>query len=277
MNHRVLFFLSIIVIAVGVAGIFIQRYQHPTPQTQTQTVNVSGTKVITIAEASRALHPYTILQPEDYKIRTLEVDNTKDDVRDLSSLSSLDLNGYLVRNNIPAGSAIIPRLIEAPVSQTFIMHSLRGNELPYSYAVKPSEAYLLSSLKVGNHVSLFIRITEVERKNKDAVNYVPDSGGSSDNKLKKFALSPVLIGLSILDVQQDKKKEEKNYSADPDAPVGRIILRMNQEQLANLRVVEKAGEIILFPAEGGQEKNKKKEMDEVLPQFRTIKELRGGK
>ncbi|OON42166.1 hypothetical protein BTJ39_03175 [Izhakiella australiensis] len=276
MNQRVLFFLSITVIAVGIAGIFIQRYQHSEPQAE--VMQTTGLKVITIAEATRRLHPYELLQAEDYKIRTLEVDNTKEDIRDLSSLSSLNLNGYLVRNNIAEGTAIMPALIEAPTSKTFIMHSLRGNELPYSYLVKPKEAYLLSALKVGNQVSLFIRITEIERGKKNGVSFEPDSGGAgSGNTLRKFALSPVLGGLSILDIQQDKTKEEKNYVADPDAPVGRIVLRMNQEQLADLRVVEKAGEIILFPAEGSQEKNKKKEMDEVLPQFRAIKELRGGK
>ena len=75
---------------------------------------------------------------------------------------------------------------------------------------------------------------------------------------------------------QREKKEEKDYTTDPDKPVGKLVLRMNQQQLAELRVVEKAGEIILFPAEGSQS-NKKIEMDEVLPQFRAIKELRGGK
>jgi len=275
MSHRVLFFLSIIVIAVGVAGIFIQRDKHSEPQVE--TLKKSGSRVVTIAEARRELHPYEILQAEDYKIRTLEVDNAKDDVRDLSPLSSLNLNGYLVHNNIAEGGAIIPGLIEAPTSHTFIMHSLRGNELPYSYAVKPGEEYLLSALKVGNKVSLFIRVTEIERGKKSDVSFVREGSGSSDKELKKYSLSPVLVGLSILDIHRDKKNEGKSYSGDPDAPIGRIVLRMNQEQLADIRVVEKAGEIILFPAEGSPEKNKKKKMDEVLPQFRAIKELRGGK
>lgn len=64
---------------------------------------------------------------------------------------------------------------------------------------------------------------------------------------------------------------------DAETPVGKLVLRMNQQQLAKLRVVEKAGEVILFPAESGQDNNRKIEMDEVLPQFRAIKELRGGK
>jgi pilus assembly protein CpaB len=276
MNHRVLFFLAITAIAVGIVGIFVQRYQNPSGN-QLQVEQPSGVKVITIAEASRALRPYELIESGDYRIRTVEVDSAKKDIRDLSSLSSLNLNGYLVRNNIPEGSAIIPELIEAPGSKNFIMNSLRGNELSYGYIVKSREGYLLSSLKVGEKVSLFIRVIEVEKGKKSDVTYVPEGSNSPGKNMKKYALSPVLSGLSILDVQQEKMKEEKNHLSDPDAVVGKIILRMNQQQLADLRVVENAGELILFPAEGGQENNKKKGMDEVLPQFRAIKELRGGK
>lgn len=275
MNNRVLFFLSITIIAVGIAGIFFQRFQSPSDNPPV-TPHATGARVITIAEASRELHPYEILQVDDYKIRTIEIDDTKEDVRDLSSFPSIDLKGYLVRDNIAQGAAIIPALIESPDSKTFILHSMRGNEFPYSYLVKPNEEYLLSSLKVGNKVSLFIRIVEVESERKSKASYVPEDG-SSEGLLRKYTLSPVLGGLSILDVQQDKKSEEKSVSLDQDESIGKIVLRMNQEQLADLRVVEKVGEIILFPAEGGQEKNKKKGMDEVLPQFHAIKELRGGK
>lgn len=276
MNHRVLFFLSITVIAVGIAGIFFQHYQPPT-DSRPKTEQPSTVKVITIAEATRSLRPYELIEANDYRIKTLEVDNNEKDIRDLSSLSSLSLNGYLVRNNIAEGSAIVPALVEAPGSKDFIMHSLRENELSYGYAVTSREEYLLSSLKVGGKVSLFIRVIEVEKGKKSSVNYVPEGSNSPDTTMKKYALSPVLSGLSILDIQREKNKEEKSYLAEADASVGKIILRMNQQQLADLRVVENAGELIIFPAKGGQDDNKKKRMDEVLPQFRAIKELRGGK
>lgn len=276
MNHRVLYFLSITIIAIGVTGIFIQRYQASSP-VDAVDANTLNNRVITIAEATRTLSAYDILDSGDYKLRTIEVDGGVKDVRDLSSFSSVSLNGYLVRNNIAEGSAIMPSLIESPTSKTFVMHSLRSDELPYGYVVKPHEDYLLSALRVGDKVSLYIRVTEIEKEKKSQVNYVPEGSASADKNMKKYALSPVLTGLSIVDVRKEKKKEEKSYSTSSDTPVGTLVLRMNQQQLAELRVVEKAGEVILFPAEGGGANYKKIEMDEVLPQFRSIKELRGGK
>lgn len=276
MNHRILYFLSIAIIAIGVIGIFVQRYQHSSPAEPVAATTLNN-KVITIAEATRELKAYDILESGDYKIRTIGIDSGVKDLRDLSSLSSVNLNGYLVRNNIAERSAIMPSIIEAPTSKTFVMHSLRGDELPYGYVVKPHEEYLLSALKVGDKVSLYIRVTEIEKEKKSKVNYVPEGSASADKNMKKYALSPVLTGLNIVDVQKEKSKEGKSYSTSSDTPVGTLVLRINQQQLAELRVVEKAGEIILFPAEGGKSNYKKIEMDEVLPQFRSIKELRGGK
>lgn len=275
MNHRVLFFLSLTVIAVGIAGIVMQRQtpQDPPPE----SARKSGVKVITIAEASRKLHPFDILQVDDYKLRTIEVDVDKQDNRDLSSLSSLNLNGYLVHNNITEEAAILPELIEPPTSETFVMHSLQGNELPYSYAVKHSEEYLLSSLKVGSKVSIFIRIAEVDKKSKVSVGFVPEGSGSSDKALKKYSLSQVVGEVTILNVKKNKDKVKNEYSVDQDEPVGSIVLKMSQNQLADLRVVEKSGDLIILSAVSGQGKNKRKDTDEVLPQFREIKELRGGK
>ena len=187
MNHRILFFLSIIIIAVGVVGILNQRSPNSLVDTSTNTTPSLKNKVITIAEATKALKPYELLETSDYKISTLEIDSTTSDVRDLSSLSSSNLNGYLVLNNIAKGSAIIPSLVESPESKTFLMHSLRENELPYGYTVKPQEEYLLSSLNIGDKVSLFIRVTEVEKGKHSNVNFISDGGNSPD---KIFDLDP---------------------------------------------------------------------------------------
>jgi hypothetical protein len=277
MNHKTLYFLSFIIIGVGIAGIFMQGSQQASQVERAPVTTTENSRIITIAEATRSLKIYDILESSDYKISTIKSDSGLKDPRDLSSLSSLNLNGYLVRNNIAEGSAIIPSLVEAPTSSTFVMHSLQGDELPYGYIVKADEEYLLSALAVGDKVSLYIRLTEVEKEKKSQVGYVPEGSNNIDKVMKKYALSPVLTGLNIVDMQKEKKKEEKSYLTSSDTPVGRLVLRMTEQQLAELRVVEKAGEIILFPAEGGKPNYKKIEMDEVLPQFRSIKELRGAK
>lgn len=94
--------------------------------------------------------------------------------------------------------------------------------------------------------------------------------------MKKYVLSKLSEPLSILQIDKDKKVKSSGRSYGQAQPVGTIVLRMNRKQLADLRVVEEVGDILLFPAANGQG-NVKVRMDDVLPQFRSVKELRGHK
>ncbi|QHM73460.1 pilus assembly protein CpaB [Mixta intestinalis] len=277
MNHRMIFFLSIIVIGVGIAGIVLQKNQTPTKQSVASEQKVNKSKVIIVAEAKRDLKAHDILRPEDYQLKSVEINSTGHDIRDISSVSTNGLDGFLLLNNLSKDSAILPEMVESPNSKDFIYRSLRSDELTYAYTVLPQEDYLLSSLSRGQQVSIYIRLTEVERDKKNAVGLVSEGNSASSKQLKKFAISKVTEPLTILDIRKEEKKDDQRKSYNRDEPVGSIILRMNQKQLARLRVVEKAGDILLFPADKSIANYEKFRMDEVLPQFGSIRELRGGK
>lgn len=275
MNHRMLFFLSVIVIAVGIIGIVTQKNTVVSHQPSiTQEINLK--KTIVVAEATHDLQPRDILRPEDYKVRTIEVDKSEQDVRDISSLGTKNLTGYLVHNNIPQDSSILPGFIEAPTSKTFVVHSLGPDELPYGYPVSAEDEYLLTSLSSGDSVSLYIRLLEVEKDKESKVGLVSEGNSSSEKNMKKYALSKLTGPLNILQITEDKKVKAAGHSFGLSQSVGTIVLRMNRKQLADLRVVEKTGDILLFPATNDQSSVKVR-MDDVLPQFRSVKELRGGK
>ncbi|EOK7354511.1 pilus assembly protein CpaB [Escherichia coli] len=273
MNHRMLFFLSVIVITVGLAGIFMQKSETiPSSIAPTKT----PAKTIVVAEATRELKPGHILVPGDYKISTFQINKDEKDIRDISSLGTRNLNGYLMRNNISQFSSILPEAVESPSSETFLVHSLGPDELPYGYPVRPEDEYLLTSLSAGDKVSLYIRLTEVEKDKETKVGFVPEGSRQADKEMKKYVLSKLSEPLSILQIDKDKKVKSSGRSYGQAQPVGTIVLRMNRKQLADLRVVEEVGDILLFPAANGQG-NVKVRMDDVLPQFRSVKELRGHK
>ncbi|VEA71586.1 Uncharacterised protein [Serratia rubidaea] len=125
MNHRVLFFLSVTVIVIGLAGIFIQgRHADDVGAPQTVSTGVK-TKSITIAETLRDLKPHDIIEVKDYRLRTIEVAQDSQDERDIAAMGSSDLNGFLVRNHIAKHSAIVAKAVESPLSKTFLLHSLK--------------------------------------------------------------------------------------------------------------------------------------------------------
>lgn len=268
MNHRILFFLSIVVIAVGIAGIFLQK-KTPEPKAPDKTVSIAQT--IMVAKVMRELKPYDILSRDDYKLISIEVSQESKDYRDISSLDNGDLQGYLIRNNIANGSFILPQMVESPNSPTFAIHSLRSNETPYSYKVKSEDEYLLSSLSIGDDVSLYLRLIEVDKSKKNSVGLVTEGSNNPDANMKRYAISRVMGPVSIVDI----KKENVELHNNDGSYMGTVVLRLNSQQMAKIKVVEKAGELMLFPFDG-YENNQKIKMDEVLPQFNSVKELRGG-
>jgi pilus assembly protein CpaB len=277
MNNRVIFFISIVVIGVGIAGIVLQERQ-PNNEIQKEK-NIESEHTILIAQALKDLHPYDIISPTDYKVISVSAPKDITDPRDITSVPDSSIRGYLVRNNISKGGYLSLSMLEAPSSPDFAKHSLRADEMPYSLPVSNSDDYLLSSTFTGDKVSLYIRLTEVDKNKKNNVGLVPEGSASADKELKKFVVSRIFKQITVLESKRfkvDENNKQSQYGRE-DTPIGVIVIRLNQKQLAELRVIEKAGELFIFPEDGDSQSISKIRMDDVLPQFRSVKELRGGK
>ena len=119
------------------------------------------------------------------------------------------------------------------------------------------------------------KIKSIDKSKKNSVGLVTEGSNIPDANMKRYAISRVMGPLSIVDIKKIPKEKTKSYSNEDF--VGTIVLRLDSQQLAELKVVEKAGELLLFPFdEYEDESNQKIRMDEVLPQFNSVKELRGG-
>ncbi len=277
MNNRVIFFISIVVIGVGIAGIVLQERQ-PSNEIKKEK-NVVSEHTILIAQALRDLQPYDIISPTDYKVISVSAPKDVTDPRDITSVSDSSIRGYLVRNNISKDSYLSLSMLEAPSSADFAKHSLRSDEMPYSLPISNSDDYLLSSTYTGDKVSIYIRLTEVDKTKKNNVGLIPEGSASADKELKKFVVSRIFKEITVLESKRfkvDENNKQSQYGRE-NAPIGVIVVRLNQKQLAELRVIEKAGELFIFPDGGDSQAISKIRMDDVLPQFRSVKELRGGK
>ncbi|WP_240614119.1 pilus assembly protein CpaB [Mixta theicola] len=254
----------------------MQKKQFSTDENAPVVHQQGKKKVIVIAETLREIKTHDILSEKDYQIRAIEIDEEIQDIRNISPLGTNNLNGYLILHNLPKNSAILPDMVEAPNSETFILHSLKENEIPYDYRVRTQDESLLTSLSVGDKVSLYLRLVENEKGQLSSAAVASETGSALNKNIQKYVISRISGPLSVIEIKKGKNQEERGgYSHDET--VGSVVLRISREQLAELRVVEKAGEVLLFPADGDKESYKKLSMDEVLKQFRVVKELRGGK
>lgn len=285
MSHRVLFFLSILIIVVGIGGIIYQKKQPtivPAPTIKEETVRF---KTIIVAESLRDLHQYDILRSADYRMRTERVPTLVKNPCDLSSLSRQDITGAIMRSNILHDSCIPPETFLLPDDPDFAGASLRSDEMPYSFTIKYKNDYLLSSIHSGDKVSLYIRTVEVE-KGKNTSTLLDSSGGDSlITKNSKYVTTRLFNNLTVLNSRRfaskdaDEKQAKSSYSYSNMGEVkGEVILRLNKSELATIITVENAGELFILPEGDSEHSNIEKiRMDEILPQFKSIKELRGRK
>ena len=271
MNHKTMFFISLVVIAVGIVGMIVRSGDAPDVKEappQTADSPRSQQKTITLATARVDLPSGHVLGAEDYEINEITVDEKSDLVRlDVSSLNADSLRGFLLNGSVKAGSYLPAPMLESPNTVGFALNSLRSNETIYQYPVKAVNGYLLDSIRGGDKVSLYLRMLEVPKDKRIKSNVGVVSSTDAGGKSGKYVLSRLISPLTVLKVQ-------RREASQSDDVVGYLQLKANTHDLELIYTVEKVGDLLILPVGGGTETGKI-ELDSLLPQLKTIKEIRG--
>jgi len=275
-----LFFISLIVIVVGVAGILIQYKPAADPAAATAdpvpvSVSEPVKRVTFLAQATRELRPYDLLSLSDYKIKEIEVYEDAQNEHGFPSEVIADLTGYLIRKDIAEGSIISPEMTVSPGSPEFVQHSLRDGETLYAVKVNVQDKFMLKTLKVGQRITLTLRAKD--SNNSRAVTNPTAADGmdtviSSD--VNHYFTQPLMSSVDIIKIEKYEHSENTNYRSDNIA--GEVIVRVDAEQMATLRTVEKSGEILISLTKGTAHiSDKRTQLSDILPNFNSIRELRG--
>jgi pilus assembly protein CpaB len=296
MNRRVILFLSIGLIGVGVVGIFLNASSKSseTPQIISEVAKIAEKKRVVIAEALKDLNPKDILRAGDYQLRTIEVDKDSTESRNIDVLHSKTITGFLNLHFVARGNAIMPAGLESPNSKTFAIHSLKDGEIFWDYPFRAHDNYL-SELTIGQTVSLFLRSAMIKSQKEQAVSRLRMDGSRDAQKVNKFEMNRITGPLEVIAIQRfdtessEQKKDDKappvknsatNLKKDLSANsyVGWLTLRIKSTQLARVKSIEKSGEIIAIPGELDAAAQRIT-TDQVIPHMHThnVTELRGGK
>lgn len=270
MNNRLLLFLAILIILIGVAGLFFQQTSGPPPEVVKADASVDM-KVILVANAEQDLDTYDIIQDKSYKIRAIEVAVDLNDPRDITDLGK-NLNGFLVKKTIKKGGYILPGAIESPGSDDYIKHSLREDEFPYVYPIGRQEEYLLSLLSPGKKTAIYLKFSSEDSDELPSAR-VEGSGNNKNIAMKKIAEDVEIIWIKD---KRIKLGESTISNLTEDSP-GSIILRVNGDVLSTLKLIENYGKIIITPEEINYKENMTddKRIEDILPHLKKIRALRG--
>ncbi|MGR3808769.1 pilus assembly protein CpaB [Pasteurella testudinis DSM 23072] len=246
MNYRILFVISLIIIAVGFGGLFFIGDQQAAavPQNgesavQTDSEQPKEEKTIMVAVASKALTAGQILTKGDYYLTEMKVDVADSDrlltlKSDLLSLlenqSTLSLEGFLLTQNVVAEQRLNSDMLIAPQDSRFLLESLEQGQLAYRIYIRLEHQFLLDSLSAGESVSLYARHKnyQLSRENKD-----------------NLRMDEVLTNLEVLKIERFTDDNQAGNSAFQKDYAGYISVKISTEQLVPLQRLP--SEKVLFP------------------------------
>ena len=280
MNQRIILILSVVIIAVGIVGIIRQKSgDGAVAKAAPQSIS----KSIIYAEAVNDLYPGDIINSNSYVIKsqTVTVDNGDyKDAKDLSALGS-DLSGFLIRTKVAQGEAILPAVLEKPGTPGYLKHGLNSEYSLYGVPIrKGSDEYLLTSLTAGSRVAIYLRAIKKEKVVSSTPEVSSDGTppGSQKNEDNKYFLKRIFNNVVVMDVSKlDKEKtNEKSSWSNKEPIVGNVAVRLNNKQFVEIKTIENIWDIVITPEVKAEDYLREDiHQDEVLPQFKAIKELRG--
>ncbi|MDU8924176.1 flp operon protein C [Pasteurellaceae bacterium LIM206] len=237
MNYRVLFFISGLIIAVGLGGLFFapsSNTDSTTEQTAEKTTEEKEMQTITTATLTRDIKQGTLLRADDYVLSELTVDTDSallnNDLKELiDNASHRSLQGFLVTENLQKDSLLSKNTVVSPEDPRFLVSSLNtNNEVAYRIYFKPSEAYLLDTVLNGSYVSIFGQQTAT-------------GDNSNQDELVKI-IDKVLV-------LQNKTFTEEESKAYDNQAVGYIAVKIDAEQVQKLYSTDKEIKLIILPTD----------------------------
>lgn len=242
MNYRVLFFISFLILIIGIGGLLFmpsgeQVVVQQTSDGKVQPVEEKPKKLITIAELKNDIGQGKLLQATDYVITEISVAEDSsliaNDLKEfLAASKNKNLQGYLMAENVKSGSFLLPTMLIAPDDPRFIISSLDPKqEVAYRIYVKAAERYILDTVIGGAIVSV----------------YSQQESPIADNKMD---LIKVANNLKVLQVMTFTNDEENTGSKNDDYSkeyVGYINLKVTPEHIMNFYSLDKRSKLIVLP------------------------------
>ncbi|WP_432322980.1 tight adherance operon protein [Yersinia enterocolitica] len=277
MNRKFILLLSLLIVAVGIVGILINTDNDQKNTQDSTELNREQDTNIALAISTHDLLSGTILTENDYAIKKLLLKESNELVKSNIS-SSADINRYLLKENVLAGSYLTKDMLATPDSDEFNHLVLKKGNVIYKFNLKKKDEYLLDSLNTGDRLSFQLITLETDKRKGMENGTTINKKGMNDRQRQNYSLNKLIQSMEIIRIKKYSKDElteinDKNRKTE-EMLIGYIDVIIDMQNLDLIYLAEASGEIILTPTIGGED-DKSKHLYDILPELRTIRELRG--
>ncbi|MFM1049330.1 tight adherance operon protein [Yersinia enterocolitica] len=277
MNRKFILLLSLLIVVVGIIGILINIDNDEKKLYNSSELDSEKEVNIALAQSTHDLPSGTILRRQDYAIKKLSVKESSELVESNIS-NSTDINSYLLKENVLSGSYLTKNMLISPDSDEFNHLILKKGNVIYKFNLKKQDEYLLDSLNIGDWLSFQLRTLETDKRKGMNNGTTINKKGMNDRQRQSYSLSKLIQKMEIVRIKKYSESElseinGKNQKTE-ETLSGYIEVIINMQDLDLIYLAEASGEIILTPSID-DEKHKSKYLHDILPELRTIRELRG--
>ncbi|CNC14706.1 hypothetical protein [Yersinia intermedia] len=277
MNRKFLLLFSILIVAIGSAGIMINtKNDEQTPYNFVDLKKEKEVKII-LAQSIHDLSSGTLLTQNDYALKTIIVPESSELIKNNIS-GSTDINSHLLKVNLVAGSYITQDVLVSPDSNEFNYLNLKKSEVIYKFNITQKSGYLLDTLQVGDSLSFQLRVLETDKNKGMSSGTVINTKELSDKKSQTFSLNEIIPAMRIIRMKKystDELSEKNNKNQKTEEIVtGYISVVIKREELDIIHIAEKSGDIVLAPSivTGNHQSTN---IYDIIPKLRITRELRG--
>jgi pilus assembly protein CpaB len=259
MSSKLVIFIALIAIGLGVYGLKLGTTPKPAPQI-VQHVEEEKIKVYV---ASSGLDKGQLIERKSVSIEYLTKVQANKKGIDKDAVLALG-SVLLARKPISQGEIIYPEFTIAPEDDEYVDFVIQPGFIPFPLEVNPSTV-------IGGivHANSVIDILALSSRNQNlATNEEISSRGYTG-----VSLTPILMGVKVVKVDQVTEKATKANAKDIEKTT--LILELSPKQVATMTVAKKIAQLEVHKSTGGIDKQSlSADAGDVLDDYKSIKEFR---
>lgn len=236
MNYRVLFLISILILLVGLGGLFMMPNQvENSGSSQTVSTEIAEKRNIKMAMASKDLPAGAILKQQDYQINELQVEENSplinDDVSDLLAQNSNALDGFLISEKAANGRFLPKESLISPTDERFLFYTVGKDEVVYRVYIRLENQFVLDTLKSGDLVGIFAHQKNFTKGNSE-----------EERRFDKILQNLEVVKIDRFTEENKAPDEFKDYA-------GYVSVRMKAEKVKELLSLTQSRSLLVLPQE----------------------------